>query len=132
MGEPAAAGAVAVVIVDDQDAVRRGTRMLLALEPDISVIGEAASGAEAVAVTMELRPDVVVMDVVMEDGGGLEATQTIRDRNAGVAIILVSIHDDLQTRQLAARAGAAAFVSKHEVGMLLVPTIHSVTPNRRG
>ena len=68
---------VRVVLADDQHLIRTGFRMILAAEPDIEVVGEAATGAEAVAITRELAPDIILMDIRMPDLDGIEATRQI-------------------------------------------------------
>ena len=68
---------VRVVLADDQHLIRTGFRMILAAEPDIEVVGEAATGAEAVVITRELAPDIILMDIRMPDLDGIEATRQI-------------------------------------------------------
>ena len=67
---------IRVLLADDQAMVRAGFRMILESEPDIEVVGEAANGEQAAASTRRLRPDVVLMDIQMPDGDGLQATRT--------------------------------------------------------
>lgn len=102
-----------IMLVDDQPTVRQGLRMRLALEPDLEIVGEANNGAEALAMAPLLRPHVVVMDVEMPGIDGLQATRELRASQPHIAIVVLSIHDDANTRARALAAGAAAFVSKH-------------------
>ena len=76
-------GPIRVLIVDDQPVVRAGFAAILAAQPDIEVRGEASGGHEAVALARQLRPDVVLMDVRMPDGDGIEATAALRRSRRG-------------------------------------------------
>src|SRR5438477_12972363 len=69
---------IRVLIVDDHEIVREGLRMLFRNEPDIEVVAEARNGAEAIEVATAYKPDVVLMDLVMPEGGGIEATRRVR------------------------------------------------------
>lgn len=104
---------IRVLLVDDQPAVRRGLLMRLHLEPDIQVIGEASTGREALSLAQALSPDVVLMDVEMPDMDGIEATAALRQAVSASTVVILSIHDDAQTRRRAQAAGAVAFVEKH-------------------
>ena len=92
---PAATGVISVVIADDQALVRGGFRALLDAQPDITVVGEAADGEEAVRLALELRPDVVLMDIRMPGVDGLEATRRIAadERLAGVKVVILTTFD---------------------------------------
>ena len=103
---------IRVLLVDDQAAVRRGLLMRLQLEPDIQVIGEASTGREALSLAQALSPDVVLMDVEMPDMDGIEATAALRQAVSASTVVILSIHDDAQTRRRAQAAGAVAFVEK--------------------
>jgi DNA-binding NarL/FixJ family response regulator len=116
--------AIHLLLVDDEAPVRRGLRMLFDLEPDITVVGEAADGITAVQMARELTPDVVVMDVEMAGGDGISATFALA--GSASAVVVLSIHDSEHVRGLAARAGAAAFVGKHEGGVRLLEVIREV------
>src|SRR5438270_10592232 len=98
--------------VDDQSIVRQGLRMRLLMEPDIVVIGEASSGEQAIELVHELTPDIVLMDVEMPGMDGITATAALRATTTQSAVVMMSIHDDSQTRASAQAAGAAAFVTK--------------------
>jgi DNA-binding NarL/FixJ family response regulator len=103
---------IRLLLVDDQPAVRRGLLMRLHLEPDIQVVGEASTGREALRLAQSLAPDVVLMDVEMPEMDGIEATAALRLAVSQSAVVILSIHDDAQTRGRAQAAGAVAFVEK--------------------
>lgn len=101
-----------VVLVDDQPLVRAGLRVLMADTPDIEVVGEAANGAEAVRITGELRPDVVVMDIRMPGMDGIEATRLITAGPAPTRVLVLTTFDDDEYVYGALRAGASGFLVK--------------------
>jgi DNA-binding NarL/FixJ family response regulator len=104
---------IRVLLADDQTLVRGGFRMILRAEPDIDVVGEAADGAEAVALARELGPDVVLMDVRMPNVDGIEATRRILDGNERAPRVLVLTTFDLDEYVYGAlRAGASGFLLK--------------------
>jgi DNA-binding NarL/FixJ family response regulator len=103
-----------VVIVDDQPLVRAGFRMILAAQPDLSVVGEAADGAEALRLLGSVPADVVVMDVRMPILDGVEATRRLRARGPGVPRVLVLTTFDTDEDAFAAlQAGASGFLLKN-------------------
>jgi DNA-binding NarL/FixJ family response regulator len=104
---------IRVLLADDQRLVRSGFRMILRAEPDIEVVGEAADGAEAVALAHELDPDVVLMDVRMPKVDGIEATRRITGGSGPVPRVLVLTTFDLDEYVYEAlRAGAGGFLLK--------------------
>lgn len=103
---------IRVLLVDDQPVVRRGLRERFHLEPDMQVVGEASTGREALNLAQTLTPDVVLMDIEMPDMDGIEATAALRRVVPQSAVVILSIHDDAQTRGRAQAAGAVAFVEK--------------------
>lgn len=107
-------GRIRILLVDDQEMVRRGLSMRLGIEPDLEVVGEAESGAGAVEGAVSLAPDVVVMDVRMEGVDGIEATAALRLAHPEVAVVVLTLQDDEATRGRAAAAGAVGFVGKHQ------------------
>ncbi len=103
---------IRVLIVDDHDIVRTGLRMMLVAEDDIVIVGEASNGREAVALTQELLPDVVVMDVQMPDMNGIEATRAIKEECPDCAVLALTIHEDEQYFFEMLNAGALGYVPK--------------------
>ena len=101
-----------VIIADDQALVRSGFASLLTAH-DIEVVGEAGSGPEAVALAHRVRPDIVLMDIKMPDGDGIEATQRIRAEMPGVKVVMVTAFDDDDGLVDAMRYGAAGYVLKN-------------------
>jgi len=114
---------IKVMLVDDQRTVRQGLRMRLALEPDVTVVGEAADGAAALSLALSLCPDVVVMDVGMPGMDGVAATAALRAASPHSAVVMLSVYDDAATRRRALSAGAVAFVGKHEAAEALADAI---------
>jgi DNA-binding NarL/FixJ family response regulator len=101
---------IKLLLVDDQPSVRMGLRMRLALEPDVTIVGEAGDGELALAQT--LHPDVIVMDVHMPRMDGIAATAALRQVAPRIVVVLLSLYDDVATRSRAQEAGALAFVQK--------------------
>jgi DNA-binding NarL/FixJ family response regulator len=101
---------VRVLIADDRPATRQGLRALLALLPQVEVIGEAADGRESVALVAECRPDVVLMDMQMPVMNGVEATRCIKEQWPTVRIVALTIHAKYRAQALA--AGADSFLLK--------------------
>lgn len=101
-----------LLLVDDHAVVRSGLRMLLESEPDVTIVGEAASGAEAVALTRQLAPDVIVMDITLPDVSGIEATRRIHAVSPNVAVVALTIHEDEQYFFEMMAAGASGYVPK--------------------
>ncbi len=118
---------IRVLLADDQKLVRGGFRMILRAEPDIEVVGEAADGAEAVALARQVEPDVVLMDVRMPNVDGIEATRQIVDRSEDAPRVLVLTTFDLdQYVYEALRAGASGFLLKDAPDEQLVSGIRIV------
>jgi len=103
---------IRLLLVDDQPTVRRGLEIRLHLESDIQIVGEASTGREALSMAQALSPDVVLMDIQMPEMDGIEATAALRRVVPQSAVVILSIHDDAQTRARAQAAGAVAFVEK--------------------
>jgi DNA-binding NarL/FixJ family response regulator len=117
---------IKLLLVDDDPNVLWGLRMRLALESDITIVGEANDGAAAVAKTVALHPDVVVMDIQMPVMDGIAAAGALHATAPETAVIVLSIHDDAATRAEAARSGVRSFVGKHQSVDTLVAAIREV------
>lgn len=103
---------IRVLLVDDHELVREGLRMFLAEETEIEVAGEAANGVEAVALADRVRPDVVLMDVLMPEMDGVEATRRIRARNPACQVLVLTSFADDQHVRAALQAGAIGYLLK--------------------
>ncbi|GAA2810923.1 response regulator transcription factor [Crossiella cryophila] len=103
---------IRVLVADDQALLRGSFRVLLETAPGLSVVGEAADGAEAVRLAVELRPDVVLMDVRMPVLDGIEATRRLRAEAPEVRVLVLTMFDDDSAVFTALRAGAAGFLLK--------------------
>jgi DNA-binding NarL/FixJ family response regulator len=101
-----------VLIADDHPLYRSGLRALLAAEPDISVVGEAANGRDAVERATDLRPDVVVMDLQMPGGSGIDAIRDIVAAEPDLGVLVITMFDDDHSVFAAMRAGARGYVLK--------------------
>jgi len=123
-----AAEGIKVLIADDHTMVREGIRTLLNLQKDIYIVGEATNGSEAFNKSRELQPDVVLMDIVMPELNGIEATRRIcsecRER---VKVLMLSQYDDEQNFSASKEAGALGFVSKKGAGTQLLEAVRAAS-----
>jgi len=118
--------AIRVLLADDHALIRAGVRLLLEDECDIEIVGEAAGGREALAMARELGPDVVLMDIKMPDGDGIETTQAIRRLCPQAQVLVLTAYSDPELVQHAATAGAAGYVLKDISAANLVAAIRAV------
>ncbi|MFD5432968.1 response regulator [Kitasatospora sp. NPDC127067] len=117
---------VRVFLLDDHEVVRRGVRDLLEAEPDMEVVGEAGTCAQALARVPALRPDVAVLDVRLPDGDGVTVCRDLRDRMPGLACLMLTSFDDDDALLDAIMAGAAGYVLKQVKGAELVGAVRTV------
>lgn len=115
-----------ILIVDDHELARSGMRAMLAPEPDLTVVGEARDGAEALRQCRELRPDLVLMDVRMPTLDGLAATRALKGEFPTIAVIVVTIYENPDYLLQALRAGAAGYVLKDATQQQLVTAIRQL------
>jgi DNA-binding NarL/FixJ family response regulator len=114
---------VRILIADDHEIVRRGVRAVLERQAGWVVSAEASSGRDAVAKTVDLQPDIVVIDVSMPELNGLEATRQIR-RVATAKVVILTVHESDQVMREVVEAGAHGYIVKADAGRTLVEAIH--------
>jgi DNA-binding NarL/FixJ family response regulator len=115
-----------LVIVDDHKIARESLRDMLADEPCIEVIGEAANGREALALCSRLRPDLIMMDVRMPEMDGLAATREIKQTYPEISVLMVTMHENPDYLLEALKAGAAGYVLKDALQHEVVAAVHQV------
>jgi DNA-binding NarL/FixJ family response regulator len=113
------------LIADDHEIVRRGLRSLLS-GAGMEVVGEAATGREAVELTRELKPDVVVMDISMPDLNGLEATRQILSELPGTEVLILTMHQSEQLVRQVLDTGARGYMLKADAGRELVMAVEAL------
>jgi len=122
---------IRVLIVDDHAVVRSGLRMLLAAEDDIEPVGEAGSAKDAVFQARSLEPDVILMDVVMPDGSGIDAVPQLLHEHPAVKVLVLSMQDDPQYVRQAFSSGASGYVLKEAADAEVVGAIREVARGGR-
>jgi len=115
-----------ILIVDDHGVVRAGLRALLKEETRFQVVGEAATSDEGLHAALELKPDVVLMDLSIPGMGGLDLTRLLREKMPGTRIVILTVHEDGEILRAALTAGATGYVVKRAVGSELVSAIDAV------
>ena len=103
---------IRVLIVDDHALFRKGLELVLAAEPDLEIVGEAAEGLEAIDRAADLQPDVVLMDVRMPGVGGIEATRRIRNAQPSTRVVMLTVSEDEEDLFASVRAGATGYLLK--------------------
>lgn len=105
-------GKIRVIIADDHPAFREGLSRILMVEESLEVIGQAADGEEAIALTRELDPDVIIMDINMPRVDGIEATKKIKDTSPRTSVLMLSVYNYQAYLLAALRAGASGYLTK--------------------
>jgi len=118
---------IKVLIADDHELIRQGVRWILHSERNAQVVGEAVTGIQAVEQSRKLRPDVVIMDLVMPELDGIEATRQIRAANPSIQIIVLTMHDSKSMARRVLNAGASGYVLKSELAHKLKTALHAVS-----
>jgi DNA-binding NarL/FixJ family response regulator len=120
-----------IVLADDHHVVRQGLRALLEGQPDFQLVGEAGDGLEAVQLTERLKPDVLIIDLMMPSLNGLEATRQIGQRSPHTRVVILSMHANEAYVLEALRNGAAGYVLKDSSAADLVQAVREVVAGRR-
>jgi DNA-binding NarL/FixJ family response regulator len=120
-----------VFLADDHAVLRDGVKLLLEMQPDIEVVGEADDGRETVRKVSELKPDVVILDILMPELNGIEATRQILQNVPDTQIIILSAFTDSEHVFRAMQAGAKGYLIKASAGSEVVKAIHTVRSGRR-
>ena len=117
---------IRVLLADDHPILRSGLKLLLGAEPDMVVVGEANNGREAVEQTIQLRPDVVVMDIAMPEMGGLEATRKLSELASGTRVLILTVHAEEQYLLPVIQAGGSGYVRKSQADTDLLEAVRAV------
>lgn len=119
-------GKIKILLVDDHKIMREGIRTLIDAEDDMTIIGEASDGKEAVEMAQKNHPDVIIMDVNMQEMNGIEATKKILSTdNTQPIVIGLSVHNNDDVKRSMKKAGAVAYLPKTEAFEFLCATIRS-------
>src|SRR3954451_14540887 len=119
-------GKTKIVLVEDHEVVREGLRALIRPEPDLEIVGEACDGRQAVEVTREAAPNVVVMDICLPEQNGFQAALQIRRAAKDTRVLVLSSYDDLECVEQMLDAGVTGFLSKRSASNQLVEAIRTV------
>ncbi|CAB4673784.1 unannotated protein [freshwater metagenome] len=123
--------ATSVLLVDDHELIRAGLRNGLQATGDITVVGEAASGAEALAVATRVRPDVITLDIQLPDISGLELIAQLKEALPDVALLMLTMFPESEYVFRALDAGASAFLGKESTVLEIASTIRTIAVNPR-
>jgi DNA-binding NarL/FixJ family response regulator len=121
---------IKVLVVDDHSVVREGIRALLSLQDDIEVVGEAVNGKDSLEKIRELKPDVTLMDIIMPEMSGLEATKQISNDGLPTKVLILTQYDDEENMFVAKQVGAYGFIAKRAASSDLMNGIRTVGEGR--
>jgi DNA-binding NarL/FixJ family response regulator len=117
---------ITILLADDHSMVRQGFRRILESQADMEIVGEAANGREALEKSVELKPDVVVMDVAMPELNGIEATRRLTEASPRTRVLALSMHKDAVYVREILRAGARGYLLKDAIDADLVAAVRAV------
>jgi DNA-binding NarL/FixJ family response regulator len=119
-----------ILIVDDHPIVRQGLRSMIEQEPDLTVCGEAEGMSQAMQAYFEQQPDIIVTDISLENGSGVELIKELTARTPDLKILVCSMHDEMLFAERALRAGAKGYINKEEATDKLILAIRRVASSR--
>lgn len=122
---------VTVALADDHVIVRQGLRLLLETDPTLRVVGEAADGKEALALVKRMKPQVLILDLMMPAPDGLEVTRRISRLGSDTRVIILTMYGETAFLVDALRGGAAGYIVKESCGTELLQAVHDVAAGRR-
>ena len=117
---------IKILIADDHGVIRAGLRALLSGLPEIQVVGEAVDGRDTLQKVVELKPNIVIMDLSMPEMGGLEATRQLAQINPDIRVLILTVHEDEELLKEVIRAGAVGYIIKRAVEDELIHAIRVV------
>jgi two-component system response regulator NreC len=116
---------IRLLLVDDHEVIRTGLRMLIENNPEMEIIGEASTGAQALELAGQTNPDVIIMDITLPDISGIEATRRLKKIHPEIAIVALTIHEDEQYFFEMLQAGASGYVPKRAAPDALIAAIQA-------
>jgi len=122
---------IRVLLADDHAVLRDGVRLLLEMDPEIKVVGDAGDGREAVRLALELTPDVAILDILMPELNGIEAARQIIRETADIRVIILSMNANSEHIFRALRAGVSGYLLKASAGSEVANAVHAVTAGGR-
>jgi DNA-binding NarL/FixJ family response regulator len=117
---------IRILLADDHAVLRAGLKLLLNNQPDFRVVGEAATGTEALAAVESLQPDLLLLDLNMPEMDGVALLHRLREQGQSLPVIILTMHDDIAHLKQALQAGASGYVVKKAADSELVMAIHAV------
>jgi two-component system response regulator NreC len=117
---------IRILIADDHAVLRAGLRLLINMQPEMEVVGEAANGQEAVRKVIETKPHVAIVDITMPESGGIQAIERIRQECPQTRVLVLTMHDDTAYLRSALAAGVSGYVVKKSADSELISAIQAV------
>lgn len=127
---PDSAECIRVLLADDHTILRAGLRMMLSVQPDIEIVGEASDGRQAITEAQRLQPDVILMDITMPELNGIEATRQVKKLLPETRVLVLTMHENEEYLFQVLRAGASGYILKEAADTELISAIRSVHAGR--